>query len=161
MVQRAFDIDTREMTRLAQAFGGSAADLIVRDGLTGAMLQSTEDVRDAVNARVKHKSGNYSRSFKLRVSVTGRSIIGVVTNNARSLVGFVYAWTLEYGRGPVFAKLAKALRFEIGGRVLFRKSVGPAAAQYPMERGARDAEPVIVRRFSAACERIVARLERL
>ncbi|MCC6314216.1 MAG: hypothetical protein IT337_09375 [Thermomicrobiales bacterium] len=161
MVQSALHIDTTEITRLAQAFGGTVADRIVRDELTTAMVLSNEDVRDAVNARVKHKSGTYRRSFKLRVQVSGKSIVGVITNNARSLAGFVYAWTLEHGRGPVFAKRAKALRFVINGRVIYRKSVGPAKAQRPMEYGARDAEPQIVRRFDVARDKIAARFESL
>lgn len=40
-----------------------------------------------------------------------------------------YAQYLEYGRGPVQAINAKALRFVINGQVLFRKSVGPMKAQ--------------------------------
>ena len=40
-----------------------------------------------------------------------------------------YAQYLEYGRGPVTAIKAKALRFIINGEVIFRKSVGPMKAQ--------------------------------
>ncbi len=40
-----------------------------------------------------------------------------------------YAQYVEYGRGPVRAINAKALRFIINGEVIFRKSVGPMAAQ--------------------------------
>ena len=48
-----------------------------------------------------------------------------------------YARYVEYGRGPVVATEADALRFEIDGRVFFRKSVGPAPAQ-PFLRPAID-----------------------
>jgi hypothetical protein len=41
----------------------------------------------------------------------------------------IYAQWIEFGRGPVHAINAKALRFVINGEVFFRKSVGPAKAQ--------------------------------
>lgn len=159
MAQRSFQIDTSQITALARQYGGPAAQKIVRDELSTAMLASTQDVQTSVTERINHRSGNYARSFARRVQVTATGVIGIITNNARSAAGFVYAWTLEHGRGPVFAKRAKALRFEIGGQVLFRKSVGPAKAQYPMAFGARDAEPRIHGRFLAARDKIARRLE--
>ncbi|MFA5429847.1 MAG: hypothetical protein WC329_01655 [Candidatus Omnitrophota bacterium] len=46
---------------------------------------------------------------------------------AKSVLGVFYGWIVRNGRGPVFAKKAKALHFFIGGEEFFRKSVGPAA----------------------------------
>lgn len=155
----SIDIDASELTRLAGNLGGANVGNVVRDELTKAMLDSTEEVRAAVIARVRSQSGTYARSFTLRVQVTASAIVGLVTNAARSASGFVYAWTLEHGRGPVVATRAKALRFTLGGRVLYRKRVGPAAGQHPMEYGARDAEPRIQARFERAIERIAARIE--
>jgi len=48
-----------------------------------------------------------------------------------------HARWVEDGRGPVVAKRAKMLRFEVGGRVLFRKRVGPARARPFMAPAAR------------------------
>lgn len=47
------------------------------------------------------------------------------------------------GRGPVKPIKAKALRFCIYGEVIFRKSVGPAAANPVMQKGAQQAGPKI------------------
>lgn len=62
-----------------------------------------------------------------------------------------YALPVHEGRGPVFAKNAKALRFVIGGRVIYRKSVGPARSNDWLVRGLRRAG---YRRVSAANKNI-------
>lgn len=41
-----------------------------------------------------------------------------------------YARIAHDGRGPVRAKPGKTLRFRVGGQVIFRKSVGPAAGTF-------------------------------
>ena len=50
-----------------------------------------------------------------------------VRQAAKSPLGVFYGFIVREGRGPVFAVRAKALHFWIGGKELFRKSVGPAA----------------------------------
>lgn len=40
-----------------------------------------------------------------------------------------YARYQQHGRGPVHAHSGKALRFMVGGKAVFRKSVGPAPAR--------------------------------
>lgn len=50
-----------------------------------------------------------------------------------------YAQYVEYGRGPVRAINAKALRFMINGQVIFRKSVGPMRAQPFVQRSLKSA----------------------
>lgn len=52
-----------------------------------------------------------------------------------------YAQYVEYGRGPVRAVNAKALRFVIDGQVFFRKSVGPMKAQPFVNESIRAASP--------------------
>ena len=47
---------------------------------------------------------------------------------AQSPEGVYYGYIVREGRGPVFAKTAKALHFFIDGQEFFRKSVGPAEA---------------------------------
>ena len=47
-----------------------------------------------------------------------------------------HAYWVEHGRKGFKAKNAKALRFEVGGRVIFRKSVGPAAPRPFMQPAA-------------------------
>lgn len=51
-----------------------------------------------------------------------------VRQAAQSPLGVFYGYIVRQGRGPVYAIRAKALHFWIGGKELFRKSVGPAAA---------------------------------
>jgi hypothetical protein len=160
MPGEAFRIDVREVVQYAQLFGSQGVR-IVGNELGTAMDGSLRDTEAAVNARVHHKTGNYKAAMRRLVSLSGAGVLGTLTNAAASKAGFVYAWTLEFGRGPVHAIKAKALRFEIGGQVFFRKSVGPAPAQHPMEFGLRDAQPRIEGRFAAARDRIAARLEAL
>ena len=71
-----------------------------------------------------------------------------------------YAEYVEEGRGPVVAKNAKALAFtpKGGKNVIFRKSVGPAAAQPFMEPGREAAESRMDAEFSGAITRIVEAL---
>lgn len=70
--------------------------------------------------------------------VTGRLMASIGPNEVKKigpvLVGQVgtsvhYAPFVEYGRGPIVATHAKTLRFVIGGKVIFRKRVGPARAR--------------------------------
>lgn len=159
MPTAAFHIDIREITRLADGMSRESGR-ITRNELTTAMDKSTKHVETAARARVNNKTGNYSRSFQRQTKVSASGVLGIITNAAKSATGFVYAGALEWGRGPVRAIKAKALRFEIGGRVIFAKSVGPAPAQHIMEFGLRDAEPRIQAEFIAAGDRIAARLER-
>ena len=74
----------------------------------------------------------------------------------------IVRWTAKYagwvnsGRGPVFARTAKALRFEINGQLFFRRSAGPAKAQHFAERGLEKATPKIQGRLTAAAGRFAA-----
>lgn len=67
-----------------------------------------------------------------------------------------YAHYVEYGRGPVEAKNAKALRFRINGELVFAKRVGPADPK-PFMQQARDAAeaeaPIIFDRIAAKIRR--------
>jgi len=82
------------------------------------------------------KSGKILRSIKSIKTGEYSRTVGVFTNE-------IYPLILEKGRGPVYPKLratsntqhvgylgkhigAAALKFTIGGKVLFRRSVGPA-----------------------------------
>ena len=60
-------------------------------------------------------------------------------------------WVIR-GRGPVVAKRAKVLRFEIDGRILYRRRVGPAKAN-PFPRRALSGlsveSSVVARRMAA------------
>lgn len=160
MVASAFYIDVREVMALGRSIGNGAPK-IIGDELVTATTDALGYVQLAVNARVKHRSGRYSQSYKRDVTYSGTTVVGTLTNSATSDKGFVYAFTLEYGRGPVTVKNARALRFVVGGQVLFRHSVGPAPAQHPMEYGLNDAVPKIDARYAQARDKIATRIERL
>lgn len=81
-----------------------------------ALLECGQVIADEESKRTK---GKLSQSFF--VFKEGDSVI---VDNKKD-----YAEYIEFGRGPVTAIHAKALRFVIGGEVIFRKSVGPAKAQ--------------------------------
>jgi hypothetical protein len=49
-----------------------------------------------------------------------------ITSEARSPKGFAYFWAVDRGRRGFSAQPGKVLRFEIGGQVFYRKSVGPS-----------------------------------
>lgn len=68
-----------------------------------------------------------------------------------------YAEWVENGRGPVVAR-GRALRFEIAGRVIYRKRVGPAKGSRFMARSAERVRPLVGKEMDAAGNRIVLRL---
>jgi hypothetical protein len=57
----------------------------------------------------------------------------------RVVVDKSYAVFIEFGRGPVEAQDAEALRFTVDGETVFAKSVGPAPAQPFMRPAIREA----------------------
>jgi hypothetical protein len=66
-------------------------------------------------------------AFENEISKIGNMHADIV-QDATSDRGFRYFYPVDLGRGPVVAKNAKALRITLpDGRVIFRKSVGPAA----------------------------------
>lgn len=108
------------------------------------------------------KSGKILRSIKtIKVGEFGRAT-GVFMSEK-------YPLYLEKGRGPVYPKLrvtsntqhvshlgkhigAAALKFEIGGKVLFRRSVGPASPRpyvAPTRRSMRVLFPKIMQKHVA------------
>lgn len=98
------------------------------------------------------KAGHLRRSIAATPAVYAGGVVTATFGTATP-----YARHVEDGRGPVVAK-KKALRFSIGGKVLFRKRVGPAAAK-PFIRPTRERlAPLVPREFEAALQRVVARI---
>lgn len=91
-------------------------------------------------------------------SSIGHQVEGVGAMVARIGTSVEYAPFVEFGRGPIVATNAKALRFKIGGRWIFRHSVGPAAAR-PFLRPALDnSRSYIEAAFRAAADSVFAKL---
>lgn len=82
------------------------------------------------------KTALYKRGAKGNLFlVRGHSLVaGVNYEEAR-----YFQYVIE-GRGPVEARKAKALRFEVDGKVIFRKRVGPAPAHDIIYLTAQDEE---------------------
>ena len=98
-------------------------------------------VVDAIAAEVPVRTGRLQRGIGYRVRRDGKVMELAVTSEAP------YTIIVLRGRGPVVARRAKALRFEPGppgSGFIFRKRVGPAAANPFMARA--------LRRLSAAGE---------
>lgn len=70
-----------------------------------------------------------------------------------------YARYVEEGRGPVVAGPGRMLRFTIGGRVLYRKRVGPARGRFMFRKGLQRLRPLVPREFANVTQRIVSRME--
>lgn len=157
-VGAAFSIDVSEVRALAQKIAG--ADRILMDELTTSVLKGTKIAQHDANVLIKGGEGSrLAKASDVTVRVTGKAVSGRVSwDKARSAKGFPYAASVDRGRrgfGPI---RAKALRFEVDGRVLFRMRVGPAPAQNFTGRGLRAAEPKILGEIRNGQARFITRL---
>lgn len=107
-----------------------------------ALEQCGQAVADEEGKRTK---GKLSQSF-YTVKIGNDQIVD--TDKA-------YAQYIEYGRGPVTAINAKALRFFINGEVIFRKSVGPAKAQPFVQPAIRAATQQFSKIFDENIKRLI------
>lgn len=148
--------DTTEIRQFARQFAG--ADKIVMDELTTAFDRSGSQVLAAARGNINHWSGALSRGGTKRTTVSARQIVTLIEFIARR-GSYNYAQAVEFGRGPVVAKRARFLRFQLrSGEVLFRKRVGPAKAQRFLGRAFESNRSLIDRNVDAAAARIVVRV---
>jgi len=71
------------------------------------------------------------------------SVTGRVGSNAATESGVQYAKFVEFGRGPVFPVNGKALKMEIGGKTIYRKSAKAAKAK-PFLKPALDDTALVI-----------------
>lgn len=144
----SFTVDTSQLRELALKYqdNGPALKMLQKE-MSQGFLDAGNAVKDEGNALIKNKSGALAQSAKVDVSVAGRFIYAVIRWTAK------HADWVNNGRGPIVAKNAKALRFEIDGEIIFRKSVGPAPAQHFAERGLENAKGKIEGAMIAAAGR--------
>jgi hypothetical protein len=157
---RYFDIDTAELEALARAIG-NGAEKIVKDEIRLGATRAVVHVKDEANKKINHRSGLMGRSWRWRGTWTGHSFVMAITNAAKSAAGFPYPVAVEFGRKAFSAIRAKALRFEIGGQVIFAKSVKAAPAQNILGNAATAASARVFAEFDAAKTRIATRIEGL
>jgi phage gpG-like protein len=140
-------IDSSQVDALAKRYRGASA--IVQSEMLGAMKRSTFRLEGQAKKETPVKTGT------LRRSITSNPVtptLGVVGTNVP------YAKWVHNGRGPITAGPGKMLRFEIGGTVLFRKSVGPAKANPFMRRAMQSQRGAIRAEWQQMAARIAAKL---
>lgn len=117
--------DASDVLRFADQMG--RAQPAIRKHLTQGVTKAGHLVEGRAKGNAPVKTGNLRRSITTKVSSFG--------GGAQAIVGtsVSYARWVEEGRGPVVAR-GRALRFEVGGTVIFRKRVGPAAGRWYMRK---------------------------
>jgi hypothetical protein len=116
------------------------------------MQRATLAVESDAKARVSVVTGNLRRSITSTARASAGGVEGRIGTNTP------YARIVEEGRGPIDAGEGRVLRFVIGGEVLYRRRVGPAAAR-PYLRPAFDAQRGRIRtEFAQVPKRVIARL---
>lgn len=114
-------------------------DAAVAEGLDGAALYVAGVAR-------RGTKGNLAASITVRRTGANERTIGT---------DLPYAAFVENGRPAIEAAPGKMLRFEVAGRVVFCKRVGPAAAQHFMAHAADAADQHAHKFIEAAINRLI------
>ena len=117
-----------ELEDFAEDIGQAADEAAIDRAVDRGVERTAEQIRDDTSRLAPVDTGRLSNSIRTERRGLGEWAVIADTD---------YARYVEYGRGPVVATEADALRFEIDGQVFYRKSVGPAPAQ-PFLRPALD-----------------------
>jgi hypothetical protein len=143
-------ITTTGLDQLARRFTG--AEAIIGRELVTMVDRLTIAGSTEAKGRVGVKTGTLRRSLTHEPARrAGGTVVGAFGSNVP------YAKVHNDGRGPVVAR-GRALRFTIGGAVLFRKRVGPARGRKYMEAGAAVIRRRMPGEVAAAARRITAAL---
>jgi hypothetical protein len=155
-----FTIDTREVRAEARKWG-TLAEKWLMDELTTSFDRAGHIAQHEANVLIKGGEGsNLAKASKVKTTVTGIDITTEVSwDDAVSEDGFHYAAAVDKGRKEIFPVTAKALRFEIGGAVIFATHAKEAPAQDFTGRGRDAAEPKMLREINAGGDRWAARME--
>lgn len=97
------------------------------------------------------------RGLKVDVQRQGRGVGITLRSTARSAEGFPYTGSTRFGRGPVEARKARALRIPVPGGAIFRKRVRGYKPSHDWAEDTHRAAQPHVRR---SADRIGRRLER-
>lgn len=116
-------------------------------GLEGAVEEGLDGAaRYVAGVARRGTKGNLAASITVRRTGAGERTIGS---------DLPYAAFVENGRPAIDAAPGKALRFEIGGRVIFAKHVAAAPAAHYMARAADAAEQHGPKFIEAAVNRLI------
>ena len=117
-----------ELEDFADRVGNAADEAAIDRAVDRGVEQTAEQISEDASQLAPVDTGRLANSLRAERRGSGEWAVIADTD---------YSRFVEYGRGPVVATEADALRFEIDGQVFFRKSVGPAPAQ-PFLRPAID-----------------------
>lgn len=132
-----WSIDFSEVIQLGNGMNAVAGR--VPDIVDPHFMKVGEAIRDNARKNIKNKSGKLAAGGK--VKKLGKMLVEVRFEAFNK--GFNYAGAVEFGRGPVVAIRAKVLRFEVGGKIVFAKRVGPSKPVKYLERGIDQTAPTI------------------
>ena len=147
----SFTVDASEVMALANRIEG--APRIIKTELTEGMRQSTQLVtQKARQLAPKGATKELSTRIDPQVRVMGLGVEGIVTARAP------HAEAIEKGRRAFGPVNKKALRFEIGGKVVFAKWVRAAPAQPFMAPALQQSELEIRATFRRAANRAIEQI---
>lgn len=133
----SFTVDASEINAFGGRMGG--AERVVGNALTRGIDRLTIAAEGFAKEEVGVKTGHLRRSIAHRPATFAG---GVATGSVGTNVP--YARIHEEGRGPVVAR-GKALRFQVGGKTLYRKRVGPAQGRWYMRKARARVAPLMAR----------------
>lgn len=133
----SISVDASEVIALASRMAG--AEPIIRQCLLQGVDRAGKLVEGSAKGNAPVRTGHLRRSITSRAEAVG--------SGAQAIVGTAvpYARWVEEGRGPVVARRGRFLRFEIGGRVIYARQVGPARGQWYMKRALQSNRGTIIR----------------
>lgn len=108
---------SRDLSKIEKQVDKKIDEAVLETARRGKDLEKEHLLRNgSIQTQKLYNSINYTIKNKRK------AIIGPMMKEA-------YPQYIEKGRGPVYPKHTKALRFTINGKTVFAKSVGPAKAR--------------------------------
>lgn len=156
-----FHVDTTEVAKFGFQLKGQNVQGILQNELIKAGQRIGRIVLTKANALTNRRTGQLIDTSKPTTAASSGAITTTVKWPAKSKTGFSYPYVVNFGRGPVTAKPGGVLRFEVGGKILFRKSVRAAKAQHFAERGLEASIPAINAEYTKGVDAAVRRIEAL
>lgn len=152
-----YEIDFSDMTQFKTGIRRIGTGRVVQEARP-SFQRMGETVRTNARQHVGRKSGRLASTATVKTTAGGSQIVTEVRFSATSPTGFDYAGVHHDGRGPVVAR-GKALRFTVGGQVLYRKRVGPAKGTKYLDKGVQQSLPAIAAEARRLEQRIAMLVE--
>lgn len=154
MEGRSFEVDTREIMKMAYNFEGGPK-VAQREMLRGMRL-ATEDTRAITRGIMPYRSGMMQSKMPTKITQSASTITGRIDFTARSATGFPYPVVMNDGHGGIRPKNKKWLRFRLqSGEIVFTKYVKPFVGLKFAERGLAKSQGAINKAIDGAVDRII------